>query len=663
MPRQYNIEESSLTNIADAIRNMRQETGKITPAQMATKINDSRIGIPINPQCHYSSTGWVRPVNYPNLDTLYSTIGDTESKIYLTYDLTKTPDYGWIGIWAGGAAFFVERGHILNGAFVSDWSSGSLSASTYFRQALDSSNGDVQLWCVRSTGNLTRVAFMANATATANCYQNNAQPCVERCGKLPYANDLSSSITTAYNKGCMGTQWLEKDNLMVGKYGNVTTLAGMYNQCYNLEETSCGSWDTSNWVVTAIGSMFYNCNKLKNLDLHNWDTSKWTLKTTNFASVWAYCYSLETLDISTWDVSKWTITSLASTWYQCFSLKELDLSKWNVSSWGITTLASAWQFCSSLRELDVSTWNTTNWAVTTIASAWNGCYALEKLAIENWKTTSWVVTTIASAWNGCFSLRELDLSKWVTTSWAVTTMSSAWANCRSMETLNVSTWNTTNWAVTTLASTWLRCESLKVLDLSKWVTTNWAVTTMAQCWQYCYSLRDLKISTWNTTNWNVATFSYVFQECYALETINLNSWDVSNWHTTTLYYLFYCTYGAKTINIGSWNVSNFALTESRYLYNATGAETLLLPAGLHGTANNSKFTANPYYLVDFAPPSLDIAQNYSSSTRLTRQSLLTIIDRLPTLSTAKTLTIGQTNKLKLTAEEIAVATTKGWTVA
>ena len=659
----YYINGETLSDMADAIRDMRQETGSLSPAQMISKINATRISIPIEPQVHYSATGWVRPNNYPNLDVLFSSIGDTESKMYLTYDLTKTPGYGWISFYLAGATWYVERGHIENNSFVADWTSSAQSSGTYFRQNLDSANGDVQLWCIRSAGNITRFGFGTNTTTNANNYQNNVQPCVERCGRLPYATNLGSSVSTASTNICMATQWMEKDNLIAGKYSKVTNLASMYSGCYNLEETACGSWDTSGWAVTAMGSMFYNCNRLKTLDLSGWDTSKWTLTGTNFTYVWQNCYSLETLDISTWDVSKWTITSLASTWYFCFSLKELDLSGWNVSSWALTTLASAWYYCSALRKLDVSTWNTTGWNVKTFSSVWCGCYSLEKLAIKNWKTSNWAVTTLASTWSSCFSLRELDLSTWVTTSWAVTSLSNTWANCRSLETLSISTWNTTNWAITTLASTWVRCESLKTLNLSSWVTTNWAVTSCSQCWQYCYSLQSLGISTWNTSNWAVTNFAYVFQECYALETINLNAWDVSNWAVTTVYYLFYNTYGAKTIDISSWDVSNFALTESRYLYSSTGAETLLLPAGLHGTVANSKYTGNMYMLVNFAPPSLDIAQSYSNSTRLTKQSLLTIISRLPTVSTATTLTIGQTNKLKLTAEEIAVATQKGWTVA
>ena len=664
MSRSYNIEETSLTNIADAIRNMRQEKGSLTPAQMATKIAQSRLGIPTDVKCRYKASAWVRPEGYPDIEALYQTIGDTESVVYHTYDLTKTPDIGWIGIYTAGDPWYVERGHIENGAFVADWTSSQQASGAYFRKELDSADGNVQLWRVRNASaskKITRYCFIPNTSTTANNYYNNLQPCVERAGKLPYVTSLASTVSTGYSAGCMGTQWLEKDTLNVGKYAKVTTLASMYYNCYRLQEVSCGSWDTSGWAVTTIASMFYGCKSLINLDLSGWDVSKWAI--TSFASTFYMCYALETLNISTWDVSGWRPTSLSSTWQLCISLKELDLSGWDVSDWALTTIASAWYGCMALKKLDISTWDTTNWVLTTIASAWASCMALEKLDLSGWVTTNWALTTLDSAWSSCHSLRELNLNSWNTTGWVVTRLANTWSSCFSLKTLNISSWKTSNWAVTTLDSMCAQCKSLEYLDLSGWTTTNWAVTAFGSVFNQCVSLREVKLNTWNTTNWAVTSLAYLFNNCYALESIDLTNFNTSNWAVTSVYYMFCNTYGAKTINISNWDVSNFALTEARYLYNATGAETLLLPTGLHGTASNSKYQSNPVELINFTPPSLDIAQNYSGSVRLSKQSLVGIINNLPTIASAKTLTIGQANKLKLTAEEIAVATQKGWTVA
>lgn len=54
--------------------------------------------------------------------------------------------------------------------------------------------------------------------------------------------------------------------------------------------------------------------------------------------------------------------------------------------------------------------------------------------------------------------------------------------------------------------------------------------------------------------------------------------------------------------------------------------------------------------------------NISASTRFERSDLLTIINNLASVTSTKTLTMGATNLAKLTDEDIAIATAKGWTL-
>ena len=53
----------------------------------------------------------------------------------------------------------------------------------------------------------------------------------------------------------------------------------------------------------------------------------------------------------------------------------------------------------------------------------------------------------------------------------------------------------------------------------------------------------------------------------------------------------------------------------------------------------------------------------SSSTKLTREALLEIIGNLKTVTTTKRLRMGSTNLAKLTEEDKAIATNKGWSLA
>ena len=61
---------------------------------------------------------------------------------------------------------------------------------------------------------------------------------------------------------------------------------------------------------------------------------------------------------------------------------------------------------------------------------------------------------------------------------------------------------------------------------------------------------------------------------------------------------------------------------------------------------------------------INVNLNISSSTKFTREALLEILGNLKAqTSGTKTLTMGSTNLAKLTDEDKAIATNKGWTLA
>ena len=62
---------------------------------------------------------------------------------------------------------------------------------------------------------------------------------------------------------------------------------------------------------------------------------------------------------------------------------------------------------------------------------------------------------------------------------------------------------------------------------------------------------------------------------------------------------------------------------------------------------------------DFNPTGL----NLSTCTALTVDSMVAMFNNLVTIGTTKTITLGATNLAKLTSEQKAIATGKGWTLA
>lgn len=60
---------------------------------------------------------------------------------------------------------------------------------------------------------------------------------------------------------------------------------------------------------------------------------------------------------------------------------------------------------------------------------------------------------------------------------------------------------------------------------------------------------------------------------------------------------------------------------------------------------------------------MKVSFNISSSTKFEESDLVTILNNLATVTTTQTLTMGATNLAKLTDEDKAIATNKGWTLA
>ena len=253
-------------------------------------------------------------------------------------------------------------------------------------------------------------------------------------------------------------------------------------------------------------------------------------------------------------------------------------------------------------ELDVSKFDTSN--VKDMNNMFNTCFSLTSLDVSNWDTSN--VTNMGSMFYYCSYLATLDVSNWDTSN--VTDMERMFYSCKELTSLgDVSNWDTSN--VTDMSYMFYSCQKLTSLDISNWDTSN--VTSMPDMFNYCKLLVSLDLSKWNVGK--VTGMGTMFSNCESLTTLNVSGWDVS--HIT----------------------SNYAIQT---------------------TFDNCKS------LVDFYPP-----QNFNANIIfkncpvLSHDSLVRIINNLMTTTSTKKLTLGATNKAKLTDEEIAIATNKGWTIA
>lgn len=180
------------------------------------------------------------------------------------------------------------------------------------------------------------------------------------------------------------------------------------------------------------------------------------------------------------------------------------------------------------------------------------------------------------------------------------------------------------------------------------------VTNMQQCFQYCTSLTSITLSELS----NVSNMLSCFAGCSKLASITLPG--LSN--VTALNSCFYYCSSLTSITLsGLSEVTNML---SCFSY-CSKIKSITL-SGLSKVTNMQHCFYGCRALQDLVVDSWGtVITNLTtwqiqSCTQLTHQSLLNLISALYTTSVSRTCTIGTTNLAKLTADEIAVATAKGW---
>ena len=234
--------------------------------------------------------------------------------------------------------------------------------------------------------------------------------------------------------------------------------------------------------------------------------------------------------------------------------------------------------------------------------------------------------------------------------------------------------------VTDTAYMFKSCDDLTSLDLSNFDTSN--STDMASMFAGCSKLASLNISNFDTSN--VTDLQYMFQYAQNLLAVDLSNFDTSN--VTTLKAMFYTCRKLTSLDFSSFDTTNVTDTNSMF-HNCVGLTELDLSnfdmSKAIDITNMFNGCSNLVNIISFKNLGKGFTQksnNYSkyqfkltSCTKLTHDSLMDIINNLYDLNLTydvanggtlytQALMLGATNKAKLTADEIAVATNKGWTV-
>lgn len=237
------------------------------------------------------------------------------------------------------------------------------------------------------------------------------------------------------------------------------------------------------------------------------------------------------------------------------------------------------------------------------------------------------VTNMTNMFYYCDSLTELDLSNFDTSNVTGTGMYSLFSGCAKLETLNIKGFDTSG--LTELRYVFSGCVRLTSIDVSSFNTSK--VTNFYEMFKGCKSLTSLDVSNFDTSR--AFNFTGMFRGCTGLTELDLSNFDMSK-----------------------------ATSVSNILYELTALEKLKsfknLGKGYATRAHNSS----------------SLKLDLSTSTNLTHESLMDVINNLYDLNITydvanggtlyrQALVLGSTNLAKLTEEEIAIATNKGWNVS
>lgn len=178
------------------------------------------------------------------------------------------------------------------------------------------------------------------------------------------------------------------------------------------------------------------------------------------------------------------------------------------------------------------------------------------------------------------------------------------------------------------------CSNLTSLKLSGWDTSR--AVNMFNMFNGCRKLTSLDMSGWNTSK--VTDMSYMFNSCSNLTSLDLSHFNTSN--VENMSGMFSSCQKLTSLNLSGLNTSNVHSMGSMF-FNCTSLETINCNGLQLPNANL-----------------LDIRLN--SSTKLTVDSIVGLLNALPTTTNDYSFQIGQVNIDKLSEEQKAIATNKNW---
>ena len=241
------------------------------------------------------------------------------------------------------------------------------------------------------------------------------------------------------------------------------------------------------------------------------------------------------------------------------------------------------------------------------------------------------VTDFGYMFYNCSGITSLDLSNFDTSS--AITMEHMFYACKSLTSLDISNFDTNN--VTRMDDMFNDCQALASLDLSNFNISS--VTNTSGMFHHCINLTSLDLSNFNTSS--ITRMENMFGYCSGLTSLDLSNFNTSK--VTDMALTFISCTNLTSLNLSGWNMNN--VTDMVSTFRNCSALTYL---NMNGAIL----------------PKMNLTRWYLDSCPLTVDSLVSVLNALPQLSSSEsfTCTIGSTNLAKLTDTQKSIATNKNW---
>ncbi len=213
---------------------------------------------------------------------------------------------------------------------------------------------------------------------------------------------------------------------------------------------------------------------------------------------------------------------------------------------------------------------------------------------------------------------------------------------------------------TSLNKLFFKNKKLVSIDVSNWDTSK--VTDFTQAFSVTHNLERIDVSNFNTGNG--VNFFAMFDEGYKISALDVSKWNMSS--AKNIEWMFCRCQSITSFDLSTWDTSN--VTSANHLFAFCSAELIDLSGiDLTQVTNMYRAFSENYKLsvikcTGLKLPNIELSSIGLNLSPLTVDSIVGLLNALPQTDKGYSFQIGSVNIAKLSDEQKAIATDKGWTL-